>query len=51
MLEDNIEEALLFNSISVISGQWEDDNERLCAITPIYGEEDSASSGTQTWDH
>ena len=23
---------VLFNSISVISGQWADDNERLCAM-------------------
>ena len=23
-----------FNNISVISGQWADDNERLCAIEP-----------------
>ena len=25
---------VLFNSISVISGQWADDNERLCAMEP-----------------
>ena len=23
---------ILFNSISVVSGQWTDDNERLCAM-------------------
>ena len=25
---------VLFNSISVISGRWADDNERLCAMEP-----------------
>ena len=25
---------VLLNSISVISGRWEDDNERLCALEP-----------------
>ena len=25
---------VLFNSISVISGRWEGDNERLCALEP-----------------
>ena len=26
---------LLFNSISVIFGQWADDNERLCTMEPV----------------
>ena len=25
---------ILFNSISVISGQWADDNDRLCTVEP-----------------
>ena len=25
---------VLFNSVSVTSGRWEDDNERLCAMEP-----------------
>ena len=25
---------ILFNSVSVISGRWADDNERLCAMEP-----------------
>ena len=31
---DDLQFYVLFNSISVISGQWADDNERLCAIEP-----------------
>ena len=27
----------LFNSISVISGRWAVDNERLCTMGPLYG--------------
>ena len=27
---------VLFNSISVISEQWEGDNEMLCTIKPVY---------------
>ena len=29
---DDLRFYVLFNSISVISGQWVDDNERLCAM-------------------
>ena len=29
---DDLQFNVLFNSISVISGGWEDDNERLCAM-------------------
>ena len=29
---DDLRFYVLFNSISVISGQWEDNNERLCAM-------------------
>ena len=38
------------NSISVISGQCVDVDERLCAVEPVYGCEDFTSSGTQTQD-
>ena len=31
---DDLRLYILFNSISVISGQWEIDNERLCAMEP-----------------
>ena len=31
---DDFQFYVLFNSISVISGQWADDNERLCAMEP-----------------
>ena len=31
---DDLRFYVLFNSISVISGQWADDNERLCAMKP-----------------
>ena len=29
---DDLQIYILFNSVSVISGQWEVDNERLCAM-------------------
>ena len=31
---DDLRFYILFNSISVITGQWEDDNERMCAMEP-----------------
>ena len=31
---DDLRFYILFNSISVISGPWADDNERLCAMEP-----------------
>ena len=31
---DDLGFYILFNSISVISGRWDDDNERLCAMEP-----------------
>ena len=31
---DDLQFHVLFNSISVISGQWEVDNEKLCAMKP-----------------
>ena len=31
---DDLQFYVLFNSISVILGQWLDDNERLCAVEP-----------------
>ena len=31
---DDLQYYVLFNSFSVISGQWGDDNERLCAMEP-----------------
>ena len=32
---DDLQFYVLFNSISVISGQWEIDNETLCAVEKI----------------
>ena len=32
---DDLKFNVLFNSISVISGRWVDDNERLCAMEPL----------------
>ena len=35
LMDDNdLRFYLLFNIVSVISGRWADDNERLCAIEP-----------------
>ena len=34
---DDSQFYLLFNSISVISGQWGNDNERLCLMEPSLG--------------
>ena len=34
---DDLPFYFLFNSISVISGQWADDDERLCAMEPHLG--------------
>ena len=31
---DDLQLYVLFNSFSVISGRWVDDNERLCAVEP-----------------
>ena len=31
---DDLRFYVLFNSVSVISGRWTDDNERLCAMGP-----------------
>ena len=31
---DDMRFYVLFNSISVISGRWADDNEKLCALEP-----------------
>ena len=33
---DDLRFYVLFNSISVISGRWADDNERLCAMEPPF---------------
>ena len=41
---DDLRFNVLFNSISVISGRWANDNERLCAMNPVYGREDFDSS-------
>ena len=30
---------VLFNGVLIISGRWEADNERLCAMKPVYGVE------------
>ena len=37
---DDLQFCVLFNSISVILGQWEGDNERLCAMESIIGWKD-----------
>ena len=34
---DDLQLYILFNSMSVISGQWVDGNERLCAIESRLG--------------
>ena len=34
---DDLRFYVLFNSISVISGRWADDNERLVQWNPVYG--------------
>ena len=47
---DDLRFYVLFNSISVILGRRVDDNERLCAMEPLNGCEDFASSGAQTQD-
>ena len=33
---DDLRLYVLFNSISVISGRWPDDNERLCAMELVF---------------
>ena len=33
---DGLRVMSFFYSISVISGQWDGDNERLCAVEPSY---------------
>ena len=33
---DDLQFYVLFNSFSVVSGQWEVDNERLCARNSVY---------------
>ena len=33
---DDLQFYVLFNSISVISGRWADDNESLCAMEPRF---------------
>ena len=38
---------ILFNSISVISGQWKVDNERLCNGTPFTVEKISPRAGIE----
>ena len=45
---DDLQFYVLFNSISVISGRWDIDNERLCATEPRLRGEDFASSGDRT---
>ena len=31
---DELRFYILFKSVSVVSGRWSDDNERLCAVEP-----------------
>ena len=33
---DDLRFCVLFNSFSVISGPWADNNERMCAVEPDY---------------
>ena len=42
---DDLRFYVLFNSTSVISGQWADDNERLCCETPFAVEKISPRAG------
>ena len=48
---DNLRFYVLFNSISVISGLWADDNERLCAMeTPFTVEKISLRAELEPGD-
>ena len=47
---DDLRIYIFFNSISVISGQWADDNERMRAMEPAYGPEKFALRGARTQD-
>ena len=45
---DNLRLYVLFNSISVISGRWADDKERLYAMNPVTAEMISPRAGLDT---
>ena len=40
---DDLQFNVLFNSISVISGQWEGDNERFVQWNPVYYRDGSSN--------
>ena len=42
---------ILFNSISVILGWWEGDNEKLCAMEPCFGTTRSAGCFVLDWKY
>ena len=46
---DDMQFYVLFNSITVISGQWKVDNERLCVIELHLRLRRFALSGDRTW--
>ena len=47
-MEDDLRFYTLFNSVSVISGRWEVDNERLCNGAPFTVEKIRSASGDRT---
>ena len=47
---DDLRFYVLFNCITVISGRWADDNERLCAMEPHLQLRRFCLSGAQTQD-
>ena len=47
--KDDLRLYMFYNSISVLSGQWVSDNERLCAMEPYL--KILAYRGSFTWDH
>ena len=42
---DDLQFYILFNSISVMSGRWAGDNERLCVMEPFTAEKIPTSRG------
>ena len=51
MWMDDLRFYVLFNSISVTSGRWLDENEKLCAMEPSFTiEKIIASGGARTHD-
>ena len=46
---DDLQFSVLFNNISLISGQWDFDNERLFAMDPVCDWEDSHLDQIRRW--